>query len=29
MGNLCQANIDDPVIYQNKDRPMSSTMSIW
>ena len=29
MGNLCHANTDDPTVYQNGERPISSTMRIW
>ena len=28
MGNLCQAHIDDPTVYNSGDRPISSTMSM-
>lgn len=28
MGNLCQANINDPTIYQNRDKPISTIMGM-
>ncbi len=26
MGNLCQVHTDDPTVYNNGERPISSTM---
>lgn len=26
MGNVCKANIDNPAVYQSKDRPISATI---